>query len=283
MSFPNVLQLLLPTLVPICIGYAVARWVGVSMQPIGVLLRAVFVPAILFTALQGRMPFHLFMLLVGVGAAMALGGMVIVRNAHRILKPRVDHSAAMLNIACFSLPLCALSMSSTGLATACALFVGVALASTLTEVRSVKPLAREPWAYAVLAALVLHAVGVDTNWMEKVVDPLASSAFILLLVFLGAALHPWALWRNAEAWATVAVRLVSGAAVGLLAIAILPISGAIAQGVLLTALAPPATRLLAMRGEGGDSTSGQAAATIGTLVSLVLIGTLLVAGWPWRL
>ena len=283
MPFPHVLQMLLPTLVPIAIGYAVARWIGVSMQPIGTLLRAVFVPAILFTALQEPMQFHIFMLLVVIGAVMALGGMFVVRHAHRFLKPRVDHSAAVLNIACFSLPLFALSMSSTGLATACGLFVGVALASCLVEVRSVKPLVREPWAYAVVAALVLRAVGASTGWMDKVVDPLAAGAFILCLVFLGAALHPWTLWRSAEAWATVAVRLVSGAVVGLLAIAILPISGAIAQGVLLTALAPPATRVLAMNGDGNDSTSGQAAATIGTLVSLVLIATLLVAGWPWHL
>lgn len=282
MSLPHVLQLLLPTLIPIAIGYAVARWAGVSMQPVATLLRTVFVPAILFTALRERLPFHMFMLVAAIGAVMALGGIFIVRHAHRFLKPRVDSSAAMLNIACFSLPLFALSMSSTGLATACALFVGVAVASCAMEVRSVKPLVREPWVYSVLAVLILQAVGVSTGWMDKFVAPLASSAFILLLVFLGAALHPW-VWRSAEAWATVAVRLVSGAAVGLLAIAVLPISGAIAQGILLVSLAPPATRVLAMRGGGNDSTSGQAAATLGTLVSLLIIGGLLLAGWPWHL
>jgi hypothetical protein len=81
----------------------------------------------------------------------------------------------------------------------------------------------------------------------------------------------------------VVVRLVSGVAVGLLAIVLLPISGAIAQGVVLTSLAPPATRALAMRADGQDSASGQAAATLGTIVSLGVITALLVAGWPWRL
>jgi predicted permease len=283
MSFPAVLQLLLPTLVPICIGYAVARWVGVPMQPIGALLRTVFLPAILFTALRREMPFHLFMMVVGIGAAMAIVGTFLVRNAHRFLKPKVDPSGGLLNIACFALPFFALSLSSRGLATACALFVGVALGSCLMEVRSVKPLVREPWVYSVIAALVLHALGISTGWLDRVVNPLAASSYILCLLFLGVALHPWASWKNAEAWATVAVRLVSGAAVGLLAVAVLPISGVIAQCVMLTALAPPATQALAMRSDGKETTSGQAATTLGTLASLLVIGTLLVAGWPWRL
>jgi predicted permease len=282
MSFPAMLQLLLPTLVPIAIGYAVARWAGVQMHPVAALLRTVFLPAILMTALRERLPFHMFLVLVVIGAALALAGMLVARHAHRFLKPRVDPAAATLNIACFSLPFLALSLSSTGLATACALFVGVGVASCAMEVRSMRPLAREPWAWGVVAALFMQMVGMPTGWMDRMVTPLASSAFILLLVYLGAALHPWA-WRNAEAWATVAVRLVSGAAVGLLAVAVLPITGAVAQGVVLTSLAPPATRMLSMRSDGKDSASGRAAATLGTLVSLVVIGAMLLGGWPWRL
>lgn len=283
MSFPAVLQVLLPTLIPIGIGYVVARWVGVSMQPIATLLRTVFLPAILFTALRDHMPIHVFLLLVAVGAAMVLAGTLVARNAHSFLKPRVDRSAAWLNIACFSLPFFALSLSSKGLATACGLFVGVALTSCAVEVRSLRPLLREPWIWGVLLALVFQARSLPTSWMDPVVKPLASSAFILFLLLLGTALHPWASLRNAEAWATVVVRLVSGVAVGLLAIVLLPISGAVAQGVVLTSLAPPATRALAMRADGQDSASGQAAATLGTIVSLAVITTLLVAGWPWHL
>jgi predicted permease len=283
MSFPAVLQILLPTLVPIAIGYAVARWVGISAQPIATLLRTVFLPAILFAALREPMPFYSFLLLVVIGGAMALAGMLLVRHAHRFLKPRVDRSAALLNIACFSLPFFALSLSSKGMATAAGLFVGVALTTSAVETRNLKPLLREPWTYGVLAALVFQALGVSTGWADKVVAPLASSAFILFLLLLGVALHPWASLKNAEAWATVAVRLVSGAAVGLLAILVLPISGVMAQGVMLTALAPPATRALAMRSDGRDSASGHAAATLGTLASVVVIAVLLVAGWPWKL
>jgi len=283
MSLPSVLQILLPTLIPIAIGYAVARWTGVSMQPVATLLRTVFVPVILFAALRERMPFQMFLLLTVLGAAMALVGMLLVRHAHRFLKPKVDRSAAVLNIACFSLPFFALSRSSNGLGTACALFVGVALAFFAVEVRRARQLWHEPWLFAVLGAFVFQALGVSATWMDKVVSPLTASAFVLLLVYLGAALHPWASWKSADAWATVAVRLVSGAGVGLLAVLVLPISGAIAQGVVMTSLAPPATRSLALGGDGHDTVSGRAAANLGTLVSLVLIGVLLAAGWPWKL
>src|SRR5262245_46254229 len=101
MSFPTVLQMLLPTLVPICVGYAVARWAGVRTPPIAALLRTVFLPAILFTGMRQNVPFHIFLLLMVIGATMALAGTLLVRHAHRFLKPRVDHSAALLNIACF--------------------------------------------------------------------------------------------------------------------------------------------------------------------------------------
>jgi hypothetical protein len=283
MSFPAVIQLLLPALIPIAIGYVVARWAGISMQPIATLLRTVFLPVILFSALRERMPFATFLLLVLIGAVMALAGMFLVRHAHRFLRPKVDRSAAVLNIACFSLPLFALSWASNGLATGCALFVGVAVAFFAVEVRSARALLGEPWAYAVVAAFVFRVLGVSAGWMDHVVSPLASSAFILLLLYLGAALHPWASFKNADAWATVAVRLVSGVGVGALAVAVLPISGTIAQGVVLTALAPPATGMLALSVRAPDSASGRAAATLGTLASLLLIGGMLVAGWPWRL
>ena len=283
MSFPAVLQLLLPTLIPIVIGYAVARWAGLSMQPIATLLRTVFLPVILFSALRERVPFHIFLLLVAIGAVMAFAGMLLVRQAHRFLRPQVDRSAAVLNIACFSLPFFALSWASRGLATACALFVGVALAFFVVEVRSARSLLREPWVYAVIAAILFHALGLSAPWVDAVVTPLASSAYIMLLLYLGATLHPWVSLRNADAWATVAVRMVSGAAVAALAVLILPLSSVIAQGIVLTGLAPPATRAMALGGELKESASSHNAATLGTLVSLVVIGALFLTGWPWRL
>ena len=196
MTFPALLQVLLPTLIPIGIGYVVARWVGVSMQPVATLLRTVFLPAILFTALRERMPVQMVLLLVAIGAAMALAGMLLARNAHSFLKPKVDRSAALLNIACFSLPFFALSLSSKGLATASCLFVGAALTSCAMEVRSLRPLLREPWIWGVVLALVFQIRGLSASWMDPVVKPLASSAFILFLLFLGTALHPWVAWRK---------------------------------------------------------------------------------------
>jgi predicted permease len=282
MSISSVIQVLLPTLVPIAVGYAVARWIGVATKPLATLLRYVFFPALLFTVVQGRMAFSTFLLLAATGAAMAGVGLLLVRNAGRFLKPQVDSSAATLNIACFSIPFLALSWAANGLGTACALFAGVALVLFLVE-SNAKALLREPWLYAVVAALLFQGLGISLPWLDKMLTPFARAAYVVLLLFLGTALHPWVSFRNAEAWATVGVRMVSGFAVGLLAVAMLPFSAAIAEGVILTALAPPATRSMALAVDAEESQAARAAASLGVVVSLAVILFLLVSGWkPWR-
>jgi predicted permease len=278
------MQLLLPTVIPLIAGYAVARWVGLSTKPVETILRWVLFPALLFTVLRDRMPFQTFLLVSMTGAVMVVAGLALVRSAHRFLKPNVDRAAGTLNVACFSVPFFALSWASNGLGTACALFVGVAITMFVIEKRSDwKAIFREPWVYAVAAALLLQEGRFATGSLDTWLKPLAMASYPVLLLFLGAALQPKLSLRDASAWATVGVRMVSGLGVGLLAVTLLPFSSAIAQGVIITSLAPPATQAMTLSGEGNESASARAAATLGTLVSLIAITLILLTGWtPWR-
>ena len=284
MSLSSVMQLLLPTVIPLIAGYAVARWVGLSTKPVETLLRWVLFPALLFVVLRGRMPFQTFLLVSVTGAVMTLVGLALVGSAHRFLKPSVDRAAGTLNIACFSVPFFALSWASNGLGTGCALFVGMALTMHMIEKRNDRTaIFREPWIYAVLAALLFHEGRFASGTLNRWLEPFAMAAYPVLLLFLGAVLQPQLSLRDANAWATVGVRMVSGLGVGLLAVALLPFSSAVAQGVIITSLAPPATQAMTLSGGGTDSASARAAATLGTIVTLIAIALILLTGWtPWR-
>lgn len=282
MSLPSVLTTLLPVLAPLAAGYAVARWLGLSTRPLTVILRYVLFPVLLFTGLQEHLPFHVFLLVAATGALMTLMGLVLVRNAHRFLKPQVDSSAAMINIACFAAPVLALGWAANGVGSACSLFVGVALTWFLIESRDWKALHREPWVYAVAVALLFQAGNVALPWFDSMLTPLALASYPILLLFLGASLHPWVPLRDGGAWATVSIRLLTGLGVGLIAVAVLPLSTAVAEGVILASLAPPATRTLMLAAGAEETTRAHAAAVVGTLASLLALAMLLVTGWaPW--
>jgi|RhiMetdeSRZDD1v2_1073273.scaffolds.fasta_scaffold778633_1 hypothetical protein len=283
MSLPSVFTTLLPVLAPVAAGYAVARWLGLSAKPLTVVLRYVLFPALLFTSLQDRMPFYVFLLVAATGAVMTLAGLALAGNAHRFLKPHVDRSAAVLNIACFAAPVLALGWATNGLGSACALFVGVALTWFMIESRH-DPMAllREPWVYAVAAALVFQAGRISAPWLDSMVKPLSLASYPVLLLFLGASMHPWVSMRDSNAWATVGIRLLTGLGIALLAVAVLPFSGGVGQGLILASLAPPATRAMTLGAVAEDSARAQSAAALGAFVSLVAMATLLLTGWkPW--
>lgn len=283
MTLPSVFQTLLPTLAPLAAGYAVTRWLGFSTKPLTVLLRYVLFPALLFTGLQDRMPFYVFLLVAATGSVMTLAGIALTRNAHRFLKPHVDPSAAVLNIACFAAPVLALSWAANGLGSVCALFVGAALTwSVLESRRDWQALLREPWVYAAAAALLFQAGEVSAAWLDAMVTPLALASYPILLLFLGASMHPWVSMRDGNAWATVGVRMLSGLGVGMVAVAVLPFSAAVAEGVIIASLAPPATRAMTLGATPEDSSRARAAAALGACVSLVVMAVLLLTGWkPW--
>lgn len=285
MNLSSALQALLPTLFPIFVGYAVARWAGVGTKSLSKLVQYVFFPAVMFIVLQTRMELGTFVIVAGIGAAMAAAGVLLSRNSKRVIAGKVDLSAAALNIACFSIPFLGLSWGARGVGTACSLYVGMAVTLRLFESgRDVKPLLREPWALATILALAVHQLGIHLDAINGFVSPFATAAYPLLLVLLGTALHPLGSFSNREAWLTVGIRVVSGFAVAALAIVVLPLSVAVAEGLMLVALAPPAAAAVTLGGSRHDSDRARDATILGTLVSLGLIALLLVTGWkPWQL
>ena len=285
MSFSSALQALLPTLVPIIAGYALARWAGLTTQPLAPVARYVFFPALVFTVLEGRMPFGTFVSVAATGVALAAAGLLVVRKAPRFLKREIDASAATFNIACFSVPLLALSWGARGLGTACALFVGVAIMLVGFESRGgFRALLKEPWLWAVVAALVFQETDASGGALQKLISPLSQASCPFLLLLLGIALHPFPTLGDARAWTTVGVHMAVSLGVVLLAIAALPFTAAVAEGLVLVSLAPPAPRALSL-GSADDGGKAEHTTTfIGTLVSLVAVVVLLVTGWkPWEL
>jgi predicted permease len=273
---------LLPFLLPIAIGYCLARWLNLSSPSLLSLVSYIFLPVVLYHTLAARLSVSTFLFTAGSGAAVALVGILIAKNGHRVLKVTVDPSAGFPCVVCFTLPFLALCFGSRGLGTACGFFIGVALTYTLIRVKKTGPLGllEEPWIYAAIIGLIFAASKYSPpELVTTTLSPLLDASYAIMLLYLGSVLHPFGGWKDPGAWATVAVRLVSGFVVALLAIAVLPVSAAVATGLMLAALAPPgavgASRALEF------SSSSRSALQLGSIVSLILM-VIVLYGWrPW--
>jgi len=282
MHFSSIVESLLPTLILIVAGYSLARWMGLSINPLSTLLRYVFLPVYLFMTLKARMSFETFALVALMGSAMVGVGFLIRKNAHRVLKAEIDHSVAIPNIACFSIPLFALSWGGRGLGTACALFVGVSIAAFLLQKKDFATLFKQPWFYAVAAGLVFNEIKASIGLLDVALSPIMGAAYPLLLLFLGASLHPFEGFKDINAWVTGVLRVVTGFLVALLAVSILSVSPAVAAGAVMASMAPPATKALSLASATKETQSSRGPANVGFFVSLALFILFLVTGWnPW--
>ena len=282
MPFSSLADALLPSLAVIAAGYSLARWVGLSTAPLITLLRYVFLPVYLFMMLQARMSFQMFFFVALIGGAVVGVGVLIHRNAHRILKTQLDASVAIPNVACFSIPIFALSWGGRGLGTACAFFVGVSIAAFLIEKKNIAKLLREPWIYAVVAGILVNEFRLSVQPLDAVLKPLMGATYPLLLLLLGASLHPFEGIADVNAWVTAVFRVAGGFLVALLGVSILSVSPAIAAGAVMAAMAPPATKSLSLAGSAKDTPSSRGSANVGLLVSLVVFTIFLITGWkPW--
>ena len=136
--------------------------------------------------------------------------------------------------------------------------------------------------YALAAALALHLTEVDPGALvAATLAPLAIASHAVLLVFLGASLYPFGLdcFTDAGAWATVVVRVVVGLAVGLLAIVLLPVSRGVMEAIVAAAIAPPATRAMALIGSASRDLSRPGSVNLGTVLSLAAMIVLLIVDW----
>ena len=282
MPFLSVAESLLPSLVVIGVGYSLARWMGLSTAPLITLLRYVFLPAYLFMTLPARMSSERIFYVALIGAAVVGVGVLIHRNAHRVLKTKVDASVAIPNVACFTIPLFALSWGGRGLGTACAVFVGVSIAAFLVEKKGFWMIFRQPWLYAVVAGILLTEFRGSVEPLDVIFAPFIGATFPLLFLLLGVSLHPFEGIADINAWVTVVIRVVGGFLVALLGVSILPVTPAVAAGAVMAAMAPPAMKALSLSGAAKETPSSRGPANVGLIVSLIVFTLLILTGWePW--
>jgi predicted permease len=280
----TVVSTLLPFLLPIGIGYCLARWGNVSSATLLSLVSYVFLPAVLYNALAGRLPIDTFSYVLLSGAAVAVAGFMVAKHSHHFLKATVDPSAGFSCVACFTIPFVALCLKSQVLGTACAFFVGVALSYSLIRAKKSAPteLIKEPWIYAVIIGLFFAATKFSVpGLVTKSLAPLVNASYTIMLLYLGSIMHPFGRLNNADAWVTVVARLVSGFAIALLAIAILPISTVVAKGLMIAALAPAGAA--GVSNNLHRSYTSKSAMQIGFFVSLLLMVFILFGWSPWIL
>jgi predicted permease len=189
---------------------------------------------------------------------------------------------AIPNIACFSIPIFALSWGGRGLGTACAFFVGVSITAFFIEKKNFTKLLREPWIYAVVAGILVNEFRVPVQPLEVILTPLMGATYPILLLFLGASLHPFEGIADVNAWFAAVLRVAVGFAVALLGVSILSVSPAIAAGAVMASMAPPATKSLSLVGSAKDTPASRGSANVGLLVSLIVFSLFLTTGWkPW--
>ena len=281
-SLVSTLNLLLPSLVVVATGYSLARWLGLSTAPLNLLLRYVFLPVYLFVMLEKRMSFDTFFFVALIGGAVVVAGFLIHRNAHRVLKSHIDASVAIPNVACFSIPFFALSWGGRGLGTACAFFVGVSIAAFILQKKDFAKLFREPWLYAALAGILYNELRGSVQLLDALLKPFMGAAYPLLLLLLGAALHPLEGFKDINVWVTSVLRVAIGFLVAWLGVTILPVTPAIAAGAVMASMAPPTTQSLSLAGSTKDTPLSRGSANVGLLVSLIVFTLFLATGWkPW--
>ncbi len=288
MSFSNIAESLLPTidmllpmLIIIASGYSLARWAGLTTAPLFTLLRFIFLPVYLFLTLEERMSFDMFFLVALIGGAVVGVGILIHRIVYRVFSTEIDVSVAIPNVACFSIPLFALSWEGRGLGTACAFFAGASLVAFFIQRREFTKLFKEPWIYAVVAGILFNGRGSMLPLFD-ILPLFMEATYPLLLLFLGASLYPFEGITELDAWVTAVLRVAGGFSVALLGVSILPVSPVVAAGAVMVSMAPPATGSLSLAGSAEDTYSSRGPSNVGLLVSLIVFILFLASGWqPW--
>lgn len=282
MAFSSVIDSLLPALFLIAAGYFLARVMGLTTAPLSKLLRYLIFPAYLFMTLKTRMSFETFGYVALIGFVIVWAGYLIHLNAHRVFKAQVDASVAIPNIACFAIPLFALSLGGRGIGTACSLYAGVSVAAYFIGKKEFFKLLREPWLIAVVAGMVFKETLAPIQLIDDILSPVTSAAYPLLLIFLGVSLHPMEPVRDLNAWVTAVLRVIVGFLIAMLGVKILPVSQAVAAAVVLASISPPSTKFLSLAGYSQDSESPRAPVNIGVLVSLIVFVFFMMTDWkPW--
>jgi hypothetical protein len=264
---------LMRVLLPVSIGYGLARWLGFDASPLRALLRWSLLPAVLFTALLGSLSQRSFVVVAGAGVVTVLLGFALLRYALQRAVPDISLSAASPALAAFAFPWMTLDMGARGasLVVIGVLFVAVALTLSFAELgeRGFGAVIREPWLYAAAAALVFRLGSVPTAAVVRIVDPLTQAGWVLLLVFLGTKLHPFTGFTTVAAWAGALVRIIVGVGVALLVSHTFELASSVDQSLLLAGLAPAAPTSLGLVRTAAEREDGHATVVVGAVLTFV--------------
>ena len=277
------LQVFLPTLVPLAAGYALRRFTHVSAQPLATVARWVLVPALLFLALLGPMAPRTSALAAGAGAGLTLAALGALALARRLGWSRGESGAdAAPNVAVFALPFLVLSWDADGTAVRTAAWMFVGVGATSLAVRGSAgwaQLAREPWLYAVVAAVGLRWLEVPVRIPQHALGALVQGAYPLLLLYLGTLLHPVGSWLERRTLVTLGCRFASGAVIIVLLHLLAPLPRMAFEAAVVVALAPPAAAGAALVGESRGDEDRMGGHLVGTVASLALMLGLLLVEW----
>lgn len=273
-ELPDVFREMLPALMPLFLGYAMAAWMGVQSNVLRPLIRNALFPILLFSTLAHDTSRTFLTAAAVVGVVLGLVGVF----SRRWIKVPVAPSAGIPNIACFGLPFFMLSLNgkTSGEMTAGIIFVALAVTVSLVEPgqQGAKALFRQPWMMAAIVAAVFVFGDVSQKYISRGLQPLVEAARPVLLVYLGACLHPLASLFNSKVWPSIAFRLITGLVIGGLATWKFGkyFSTDAEEAIILAALSPPATRGAALITDGGGDSehSVVAAGTIASLIALIV-------------
>ncbi|MFK7825161.1 MAG: AEC family transporter [Oligoflexales bacterium] len=279
----SILNAYVPFFVPIIIGYLLARFSSLNAVNVFPLVRFLFLPAVVFHSLSssGRFNFTSFGYIALTGALMVIGGNLLMRGLKKVSKKDINIEGSFPNVAYFTIPFFMVVLNSKGLQTACSFLLGASIAQILVQPnkRYWEKVWREPWIIAAVIGIGVGLANVRIPYLDLVFKPMYAAAAPLMLLYLGAFLHPFKGLKIADLAASLSTRMIIGFAVALLAINLLPISGAMAKSLMLLAIAPAGMMVFGPRNQWNVVSD-----KVGILVVSILTTAILISGWqPWTI
>ena len=277
----SLLNAFVPFFVPIIIGFLLARFSSLNAVNVFPLVRFIFLPAVVFHTLSGPINFTSFGYIALTGALIVVAGNLLLRGIKKATKQDIDIDGSFPNVAYFTIPFFMVVLGSRGLQPACAFLLGASLAQIAVQPQKKywEKVWREPWIIAAVLGIGLGLANFKIPYLDIVFDPMHAAAAPVMLLYLGAYLHPFKGFNPADLAASLVTRMLVGFAVALLAINLLPISGTIAKSLMFLAIAPAGMMAFGPRNQWNAVSE-----KVGILVVSLLMAGIIFTGWqPWTI
>lgn len=281
MTVVNLLNVLLPFMLPILVGYLLARFSSLNAVNLFPLARFIFLPAVVFHTLSGKINFTSFAYAALIGGLVVIFGNLLMRGIKKLTRNDIDIEGSFPNVAYYTIPFFMVVFNASGLQTACAFLLGASLSHILVQPkeRYWKKAWREPWIIAAALGLVLGLTNINIPYFDAVFRPIHAAAAPILLLYIGSYLHPFKGVKVADVFASIFTRLLIGFTTALLAINLLPISGVAAKSLMFLAIAPAGMMVFGPRNQWNTVSD-----KLSILVLTLLMLGVLVSGWqPWTI